>query len=311
VAIPDASKLNQEKGMFWYAEGAENADDEGGYTFWIDELKFEKLGTIAQPRPQMLSGEDVVEQTFTSSTIQITGLTQTFNLGSGVNQTVAAAPSYFTFSSSNVEVAQVSELGIVSVLGTGTAEITAILNGVLASGSLTVTSTGAIENSPIPTQLAADVKSVFSDTYINAVESNFDPRFGGSTTQASLIASNSNSYQAYTDNNFTGIIFESNLDATDLTTFHIDVYTQDASSSTVSFQIRDIGANGVIDSDNDGNPIEDDKDLRFDASGLQVGQWVSFDIPLTGNIATQKDNLGAIILVGGTSFILDNIYFYK
>jgi hypothetical protein len=35
-----------ERGLFWYAEGAENGK---GYTFWIDELKFEKLGTIAQP----------------------------------------------------------------------------------------------------------------------------------------------------------------------------------------------------------------------------------------------------------------------
>jgi hypothetical protein len=34
--------------MFWYAEGPENGN---GYTFWIDELKYEKLGTVAQPRP--------------------------------------------------------------------------------------------------------------------------------------------------------------------------------------------------------------------------------------------------------------------
>jgi hypothetical protein len=37
--------------MFWYAEGPENGN---GYTFWIDELKYEKLGTVAQPRPAIL-----------------------------------------------------------------------------------------------------------------------------------------------------------------------------------------------------------------------------------------------------------------
>jgi hypothetical protein len=40
----DASKLTLEKGMFWYAEGPENGN---GYTFWIDELKYEKLGTVS------------------------------------------------------------------------------------------------------------------------------------------------------------------------------------------------------------------------------------------------------------------------
>jgi hypothetical protein len=43
----DASKLTLEKGMFWYAEGPENGN---GYTFWM-MLKYEKLGTVAQPRP--------------------------------------------------------------------------------------------------------------------------------------------------------------------------------------------------------------------------------------------------------------------
>jgi hypothetical protein len=41
----DASKLTLEKGMFGTLK------DQNGYTFWIDELKYEKLGTVAQPRP--------------------------------------------------------------------------------------------------------------------------------------------------------------------------------------------------------------------------------------------------------------------
>jgi hypothetical protein len=91
---------------------------------------------------------------------------------------------------------------------------------------------------------------------------------------------------------------------------HVDVYVQEVGTE-VGIQIRDIGANQLIESDNNGFPIEDDKDFRFNLTGLTVGQWTSFEIPLGGNIATQKDNLGAIILVGGPNFILDNIYFYK
>ncbi len=32
------------QGLFWLAEGADNENDEGGYIFWFDEIKFEKIG---------------------------------------------------------------------------------------------------------------------------------------------------------------------------------------------------------------------------------------------------------------------------
>jgi hypothetical protein len=41
IPIPNASKLLQEKGMFRYAAGSQGTNG-AGYTFWIDELKFEK-----------------------------------------------------------------------------------------------------------------------------------------------------------------------------------------------------------------------------------------------------------------------------
>ncbi|NCP89634.1 MAG: hypothetical protein GW827_05145, partial [Flavobacteriales bacterium] len=162
IPLPDASKLIEETGMFWYAEGAENGE---GYSFWIDELKFEKLGTIAQPKPSILEGEEVNVSSFTGVTTTLTGLTQTFNLESGINQTINVAPSYFTFSSSNVSVAEVSEAGIVSIVGSGTSKITAILNGVQALGSLNIESLGAFTNAPIPTRDPSNVISIFSDTY--------------------------------------------------------------------------------------------------------------------------------------------------
>ena len=45
IPIPDASKLIQEKGMFIFSAGGIGDFPEMGYTFWMDELKFEKLGT--------------------------------------------------------------------------------------------------------------------------------------------------------------------------------------------------------------------------------------------------------------------------
>ena len=55
IPIPDASKLTQEKGMFIIAEGPEDGE---GYSIWLDQVKFEKLGTIAHPRPAIQNGEN-------------------------------------------------------------------------------------------------------------------------------------------------------------------------------------------------------------------------------------------------------------
>lgn len=310
IPIPDPSKLFNETGLFWLAEGASFDGDEGGYVMWFDEIKFEKLGTIAQPNPAIFNGEDLTEQAFAGSTINISGLTQTFNLESGENFTLTAAPSYYDFMSTDIEVARVSERGEISVVAEGTAEITAVLGGVLARGSLLLTSEGGLDSAPLPTLPQASVKSIFSDAYVNDTESVFTPGFGGSTTETTISGTSSDSFLTYTNNNFTGIIFENTVDASSLNFLHVDVFVQDPGIS-FGIQIRDIGPNQELETDvNNGNPIGDDRDFRFTVSGLTVGQWTSFDIPLAGDIASQKDNLGAIILTDGPNFILDNIYFF-
>ncbi|MGB7842275.1 MAG: hypothetical protein WBL21_05755, partial [Salinimicrobium sp.] len=116
IPIPDPDKLINESGLFWYSEGPENND---GYTFWVDEIKFEKLGTVAQPRPEIFNGEDIEQLAFINVDIPITGLSQTYNLASGANQTVNVASSYFNFQSSNTDVAVVSEQGIITPVGVG------------------------------------------------------------------------------------------------------------------------------------------------------------------------------------------------
>ncbi|WP_396591937.1 glycosyl hydrolase family 16 [Allomuricauda sp. R78024] len=309
IPIPDPSKLIQERGMFFFSAGTQTTNG-FGYTFWIDELRFEKLGTVAQPNPAIFFGQDLIEQTFTGSSLIVSGITQTFNLESGINQTVIAAPSYFNFTSSDIEVARVSELGEISVIGTGTAEITALLGGVLADGSLEVTSSGSLAFAPPPTRPAANVKSIFSEAYTPDTNSNFAPGFGGSTTETVITNNNADNVLAYTNNNFTGIVFENTVDASELTFLHVDVYVQSAGVE-VGIQIRDIGANQELETNTDnGLPQGDDVDFRFDLTGLTVGQWTSLEIPLGGDLATQKNNLGALIITGGPNFLFDNIYFY-
>ncbi len=312
IPIPDPSKLFNESGLLWLAEGASFEGDEGGYIFWLDEVKFEKLGTVAQPQPMILDGEDVVLQSFNGGVVNLasSGLSQTFNV-SGENITVSIPPGYFSFDSTNPSVATVNESGLVNVLSQGSTAITATLGNVLAAGSLELTSNGDLPFSPTPTQPADDVRSIYSDSYTPVTGSNFNPGFGGSTTQTTEASLNGNNVQIYANNNFTGILFDNTVDGSEMTHLHVDVYTQSPGAS-VEIQIRDVGANGELETNVfNGFPDGDDKDFRFTADGLQVGQWTSFEIPLGGDISTQKNNLGAFILVGGPDFILDNIYFYK
>ena len=42
IPIPDASKLTQSQGLLWYSTAAAE-----GYTFWLDEVQYENLGTVA------------------------------------------------------------------------------------------------------------------------------------------------------------------------------------------------------------------------------------------------------------------------
>jgi len=312
IAIPDPSKLVLERGMFWYAEGAEGAN---GYTFWIDDLKYEKLGTVAQPRPAILEGTDQEEQSFTGATFTLDGLTQTFNLASGLNQTVSAAPSYFSFSSSDVDVARVSGLGVVTVVGPGTATITATLGGVKAKGSLTIISSGDVDLAPTPTQASSDVISLFSDAYTNVPVDFFNGFYDGSTTQTSDVILGTDNLKYYSNLNYVGIEFNNpTVNATTMNFLHLDIWTNNSTSANFEIKIRDRGANGVLNTNIfTGGPTEDDKEITYVVTSSQIiaGQWLSIDIPLTGDIAAQKNNLAQIVFVGDINFLLDNLYFYK
>ena len=76
VPLPDASKLATEKGLFYFSDAPE---DGKGYSFWVDEVQFEKLGTIAYPQPYILEGQDQLITAETGAKLPIGGLFSTFN----------------------------------------------------------------------------------------------------------------------------------------------------------------------------------------------------------------------------------------
>ncbi|WP_203058971.1 Ig-like domain-containing protein [Robertkochia sediminum] len=311
IPIPDPSKLVVESGMFWYAEGPEEGD---GYSFWVDELKYEKLGTIAQPRPAMFNGEDVIQQSFTGSTLQVTGLTQTFNLPSGGDQTVAAAPAYFSFSSTDPDIARVDESGQVSVLGTGTATITAIIAGVKAAGSLTVESLGDFVPAPVPDRDPATVISVFSDAYTNIPVDFYNGFFEPFQTTLGGVDLEINGDQIirYTQLNFVATEFKNpTIDASAMTHFHVDIQVQEAidAGDFLEIELGDFGPDNAFGGGDDSSAR-----VRYDSGDLVSNQWISLDIPLSEfSTLTSRSNLAQIFFISDatiSTILVDNMYFY-
>ena len=323
IPIPDPSKLFDERGMFWYSAGTQNTGG-NGYTFWIDELKFEKLGTIGQPRPAIVNGEDVVKDVFAGIDLELTDLTQTFNLGSGLNKTVSIAPSYFDFSSSAPHIAFVNEFGVINV-SNGTAVITATLGGVEAEGSVTINAAGEFELAPAPTRDPSDVISVFSDTYTNIPVDFFNGYWQPyQTTLGGEIIINGQNVLKYTDFNFVGTQLSSPLDISEMTHFSVDILMPVVLPTDIdmlvvlktesTLQQQRIGGQTYQWSDQTGDINNTEANGTFEDGGV----WKTFKIPIRPTSETGLDKTAVNIIIierikssNVTDLHVDNMYFFK
>lgn len=321
IPIPDPSKLVQEKGMFLFAAGTQSTNGVG-YTFWLDEMRFEKLGNLGQPRPAILGGQDQTAQANVGTSLPLTSLTQTFNLANGQDVTVSASPAYFDFETSNPFVASVSDLGVVSVDGEGaidpdtgqldnTATITASIDGVQASGSLTIEAVNI------------DVISIFSDVFANVPVDNYNGFYfdGFQTTLGGAIVENGNNIIDYTMMNYVAIEFYGRegsgiqpVDASEMTQLHIDIRVNENIDPSDFFTIE------IFNNFTAGNEVKGS--YTISGSELLSNEWVEFDIPLSSfEGLTSQDALGAFIFITEgtnpnapgtiTNVSLDNIYFFN
>jgi len=312
IPIPDSSLLLNERGVFWYAAGTQ-ATGGSGYVVWFDEIKFEKLQTVAQPRPAIFNGNDISVETFIGVTTPITGLTQTFNLPNGLDQTVTAAPSYFQFTSSDPNVASVDQSGQVLVNSAGTAVITATLNGVQAKGSITINSLGDFISAPTPTRDPANVISVFSDAYTNVPVDYYNGFFAPfQTTQGGAPPINiaGDNIINYTNLNFVGIgtfLNVSPLNLEGMTHLHVDINVQEAIDPGDFLRLELI--NGV----QSGNEISGS--VIISSNQLSENNWVGFDIPLSSfNGLSIRNQIGLLFFVSDatiSNIFVDNIYYYR
>lgn len=313
IPIPDASKLMEERGVFWYAMGTQGTGG-SGYTVWFDDIRFEKLGTIAQPRPVISNGNDAVVDTFVGASVVVGGLTETFNLASGINQTVDVAPSFYQFTSSNPSVAVVNESGAISILADGTSVITATLNGMDVEGSLTINSLGSFAFAPTPTRDPNNVTSIFSDAYTSIPVDFFNGFWEPfQTTLSADFSVNGDNILNYTNFNFVGNQFSSpTVDATVKSNLHVNMFIPAEIPADLDFliTIKNFGPDQA-----DGGGDDSIQQVFFYADDFQANTWATLEIPIT---LANRNNIGQIIYENINnpttssieSFYLDNIYFY-
>lgn len=304
IPIPDASLLTAERGQFFYSVGPVNGK---GFTFWIDEVKYERLGTIAHARPAILGGQNRVESTYAGVAAQITGLSSIHNLPNGIDQFVNITSAYFEFSSSNPAVATVDATGNVSILsGPATAVITATVGGRQAAGSLTIQSLGAFQHAPVPTRDPAKVISIFSDAYTNVPVAYYNGYWAPfQTTQSADFRVAGDNVLQYTQFNFVGIEMASPINAAAMTHLHVDVFIPHALSANARIRFEMVGSSGT------GTGLFTRTIVPADAQ-----RWVSLDIPMSSFVGlSNRSSIFQLVFVDVDNNIdrlfVDNIYFFQ
>ncbi len=305
IPIPDPARLVAERGMLWYAAG--NIDGKG-FTFWIDEVRFENLGTIAHPRFTILNGQEQTETSFIGLSRVIAGLTATFNMPNGINQSFTISPSYFQFGSTNPAIATVNQSGRIEVIGgPGNAQITAQVGDIRAVGSLTINSIGVFQTAPTPTQAPASVISLFSEHYTNVPVDYYNGYWEPwQTTRSADFQVGADRILHYVDFNFVGVQFSSPvINATSMTHLHVHVFFPFTVAANTQFRIELVNQTPQITGL-----------FTTTITPAQSQQWISLAIPLSSfSGLTNRTSLWQLIFVDVNAnipnFYADNIFFYN
>ena len=302
IPIPDPSKLTQEKGMFLFSAGT-NSTNGFGYTIWMDELKFEKLGTIGQPRPSMNNGNVSDFISVKGQTLAISAFSSIYNLGNGQDVVVNVSPNYFNFVTSDVGVATVDRTGKIFVNGVGEASVTATLAGENVKGSINVKSFEEPQ-----------IISIFSDIYANISVDNYNGFYQPfQTTLGGFVNEAGNGIIDYTVLNFVAIEFYGRdnsgnepIDVTNMTNFNISIRVNETVNQGDYIEIELINSFG----NNQTSGM-----YKVNSSNLVAGQWVNLQIPLSSfSGLNAKDAIGAVLFVSDATISnvsLDEIYFSK
>ncbi|MFO8145143.1 MAG: T9SS type A sorting domain-containing protein [Candidatus Syntrophosphaera sp.] len=168
------------------------------------------------------------------------------------------------------------------------------------------------EPAPTPTINEDDVISLFSNAYTNVTVDTWSADWD--MADVTDVQIDGNDTKLYSNLVYAGIEFTSQtIDATDMTHFHMDIWTADPTALPAVFKIKlvDFGEDGVWSG---GDDVE--HELTFDATTtppLVSESWISFDIPLTDFTGlTTTGHLAQMVISGDPNTVyVDNIYFHS
>lgn len=156
------------------------------------------------------------------------------------------------------------------------------------------TTAASIPAAPVPTRPAANVISIFSDSYQSATpNANYFPGWGQSTVATIVILGDDNNALKYSNLNYMGMELATSVNAGAMSFLHLDVYTENETSLEFT-------------------PISQGHEKLTALSPLEQNKWNSYDIPLstyTGVVFSEVFQFKTVGSGGKTIFI-DNIYFH-
>jgi len=154
-----------------------------------------------------------------------------------------------------------------------------------------------VEAAPVPTSNAANVISIYSDSYTQTTVTELPTVWSGSGFEEIQIEGNNTI--KYFDLDFTGIVtdYGNPADLSEMTHVHFDYWTPDGQGLGIKLVNTNIGQQ---DQENVGT--------------VSRGQWISVDIPLN-DFAINRSAVSQILFdnipPGTITVFIDNLYFYN
>lgn len=157
---------------------------------------------------------------------------------------------------------------------------------------VTAKTAAAMSAAPTPTVAADKVISIFSNTYPNVANTNFNPGWGQSTAVSMVVLAGDTTLK-YANLNYQGTELSQHIDASKMTKMHIDVYTVNETSLQIT-------------------PISPAHEMLVALTPLNQNVWNSFDVPLASFTGVVLSDIFQFKIVGsgGKTVYLDNLYFF-
>ena len=150
---------------------------------------------------------------------------------------------------------------------------------------------GPTAPAPVPTAAAADVSSIFSDTYTNIAGTNFYPGWGQATIVTEVLIEGNNTL-LYSGLDYQGIELGAPQDVSGMESLHLDFWSANSTALEVFLISQTTGE-------------------RTYALTVTNDSWVSVDIPLSAytDQGLPTTDVFQLKIVGNGDVYLDNLYF--